>query len=416
MLGVTLAAGKGKRLRPLTETRPKVLIPILGKPLIQFHLELMRRIGVEKVLIIVSYLKEQVIDRVKYLANEIGVDVDFIDQGEELGTGHALKTVIDRYEDDMVVTYGDLYIDVDLVFKTLSPIINKRDNYIVGVDVEDVSRYGKLIIENDVVLDIIEKPNEKSPGTINSGIYILRRETVRLVNEINVSPRGEYELTDLVSIAREKGHNFKVVRIPSNCWQDSGYPWDLLKIVKLELSKLQEKIVEGDVENLVTIKGPAIIEEGATIKGATYVEGPVYIGKNASIGPNSYIRPYTVIEEKAHIGFSVEVKESIILENTHAAHLTYIGDSIIGEKVNLGAGTLIANLRFDDKTVKMVIEGKRIDTGRRKMGAVIGGYTKTGVNVSIMPGVKIGSYTTIYPGVVVYRDVPSYTVVDRDWK
>ncbi|MEM2512445.1 MAG: sugar phosphate nucleotidyltransferase, partial [Ignisphaera sp.] len=333
MLGVILAAGKGRRLSPLTETRPKVLLPILGKPLIQLHLELMKRLGVEKVLLIVSYLKEQVIDRAKHLAGEIGIDVDFIDQGEELGTGHALKTVADRYEDDMVVTYGDLYIDIDLVSKVLFPVINKRDNYIVGVDVEDVSRYGKLVLDNSFVLDIIEKPVEKSPGIINSGIYILRRDTVKLVNKISISPRGEYELTDLVSIAREKGYNFIALRIPSNCWQDMGYPWDLLKVLKLELSRLREKIIKGDVENFVTIRGPVIIEEGATIKGATYIEGPVYIGKNASIGPNSYIRPYTSIEEKAHIGFSVEVKESIILENAHAAHLTYIGDSIIGENV-----------------------------------------------------------------------------------
>jgi bifunctional UDP-N-acetylglucosamine pyrophosphorylase/glucosamine-1-phosphate N-acetyltransferase len=416
VIGVVLAAGKGSRLRPLTETRPKVLIPILGKPVIQLHLELMKRLGVEKVVVVVSYLKEQVIEKTKEVSEMIGVEVEFVDQVKELGTGHALKTVTEKVEDDMVVSYGDLYIDLELVANTLLNIVHRKDNYVVGVDVEDVSNYGKLILEDDIVIGIQEKPSERVSGVINGGIYIIKKNVAKLVNEIKVSPRGEYELTDIVSIARSKGYVFKIVKISRDSWQDIGYPWDLLKAVKLELSKIKGKIIKGDVENLVTVKGPVVIEEGAIVKGATYIEGPVYIGKEVSIGPNSYLRPFTAIGEKTHIGFSVEVKESIVLENTHVAHLTYIGDSIIGENVNLGAGTIIANLRFDNKTVKMTIEGKRIDTGRRKMGAVIGGYVKTGVNVSVMPGVKIGSHSIIYPGVVVYRDVPPNTIVDRDWK
>ena len=104
------------------------------------------------------------------------------------------------------------------------------------------------------------------------------------------------------------------------------------------------------------------------------------------------------------------------MEHVHASHLSYIGDSVVGEHTNLGAGTVLANLRFDNKNVKVIVEGKRIDTGRRKLGALIGGYVKTGVNVSIMPGVKIGSYSVIYPGVTVYRDVPPRTVVKDIWR
>jgi bifunctional UDP-N-acetylglucosamine pyrophosphorylase/glucosamine-1-phosphate N-acetyltransferase len=416
MIGVILAAGKGKRLKPLTETRSKVLIPILGKPVIQLHLELMKNLGLEKVVVVVSYLKEQLKDKIKKIADEIGVEVEFVDQVEELGTGHALRVVVEKFEDDMVIVYGDLYIDVERVTNILCNVIDRKESYVVGVDVEEVSKYGKLILENDNVLGIQEKPSEGGSGVVNGGIYVVRSSVAKLANEIVVSTRGEYELTDIVSIARSKGYVFKVVKISRDSWQDIGYPWDLLNAVKLELSKIRGKVIKGDVENVATIKGPVVIEEGAVVKGATYIEGPVYIGKDASIGPNSYLRPYTVIEEKAHIGFSVEVKESIVLENTHAAHLAYIGDSIIGENVNLGAGTLIANLRFDNKTVKMTIEGKRVDTGRRKMGSVIGGYVKTGVNVSIMPGVKIGSHSIIYPGVVVYRDVPQNTVIDKDWR
>lgn len=416
LLGVILAAGKGRRLRPLTETRPKALLPFLGKPLIYLHLDLLRKIGIKRVVVVVSYLGEQVVEKVRQLVNEVGIDVEFVSQSEELGTAHALKAAIKHYEDDMVVVYGDLYIDIGMLYQALKEAIDRRDCYIVGVRVDDVSRYGKLIIDGDRVLGIIEKPSKGGRGIVNAGIYILKHNVVRLIDSIGLSPRGEYELTDLVSIASEKGYNFRVIEIDNSYWQDIGYPWDLLRAVKLELSKYNEKVVKGYVEHLATLKGPVIVEEGACIKGSTYIEGPAYIGREASIGPSSYIRPYTVIEEKSHIGFAVEVKESIVLEDAHAHHLTYVGDSIIGEHVNLGAGTTIANLRLDNRTVKMTIDGIRIDTGRRKMGAVIGGYVKTGINVSIMPGVKIGSHSTIYPGIVVYKDVPPNTIVDKDWR
>ncbi|MEM1683296.1 MAG: sugar phosphate nucleotidyltransferase [Ignisphaera sp.] len=415
MIGIVLAAGKGKRLHPLTETRSKVLLPILGQPIIYRHIDLMKKLGVEKVVVVVSHFREKVIEVVKDIANDIGVDVDFVDQKEELGTGDAVKVVLRKYEDDAVISYGDTYIQHTKILPSLIDVVKRRDNYIMGVEVDNVSRYGKLVVDGDRVLSVIEKPSEGGRGLINAGIYVIKSSVLKLVEEIALSPRREYELTDLIYIANKKGYTFRFIKIENEWWQDIGYPWDLLKSIKLELSSIKSRVIKGEIEHGVTIKGAIVIDEGAIVKGSTYIEGPVYIGRDAVIGPNSYLRPYTSIEREGHIGFSVEVKESILLEKTHAAHLTYIGDSVIGENTNLGAGTIIANLRFDEKTVKVSVDGIRIDTGRRKMGAIIGGYVKTGINVSIMPGVKIGSYSIIYPGVTVYRDVPPNTTVDRDW-
>ncbi|MEM1542197.1 MAG: sugar phosphate nucleotidyltransferase [Ignisphaera sp.] len=415
LIGIVLAAGKGKRLCPLTETRPKILLPILGQPVIYRHIDLLKKLGIDKVVVVVSHFREKVVEVVKDIANDIGVEVDFVDQKEELGTGHAVKVVLRKYEDDAVISYGDIYIQHTKLLPSLIDVVRRKDNYIVGVEVGDISRYGKLIVDGDRVLGVIEKPSEGGRGLINAGIYVVKGSVLKLVEEIGLSPRREYELTDLISIANEKGYTFKFIKIESEWWQDIGYPWDFLKSVKLELSDIRSRVIKGEIDHSVTIKGAVVVDEGAVVKGSTYIEGPVYIGKDTVIGPNSYLRPYTSIERGSHIGFSVEVKESIVLEKSHAAHLTYIGDSIIGENVNLGAGTLIANLRFDEKTVKVSIDGIRIDTGRRKMGAIIGGYVRTGVNVSIMPGVKIGSYSIIYPGVTVYRDIPPNAIVDRDW-
>ncbi|MEL9939712.1 MAG: sugar phosphate nucleotidyltransferase [Ignisphaera sp.] len=415
LIGIVLAAGEGKRLRPLTETRPKALVPVAGKPVIYYSLDLLARLGVKEIYVVVSYMKELVVESVKKIANELLIDVKFVDQENTLGTGHAVKKVVEKALDDAVIVYGDLYLNPTSIYNSMKPLIEKKINTLVGVRVSNISKYGKLIVEGDRVLGIAEKPAESGEGLANAGIYFAKSNILKLVNDLKTSPRGEYELTDIVSIARNRGEEFKYITIDSSDWQDIGYPWDLLKANRLALEKMADRKILGDVSIYTTIKGRVYIGEGATIKGCTYIEGPAYIGNDATIGPNAYIRPYTIILSKAHIGFSTEVKESIVMEETHAAHLTYIGDSIIAENVNLGAGTKLANLRFDEKTVKMVIEGMVIDSGRRKLGAVIGGYVKTGINVSIMPGVKIGSHSIIYPGVTVYRDVPPKTIVKKDW-
>jgi bifunctional UDP-N-acetylglucosamine pyrophosphorylase/glucosamine-1-phosphate N-acetyltransferase len=415
LIGIVLAAGVGKRLKPLTESRPKVLMPVAGKPVIYYPLKMLSLLNVNDVYVVVSYMREAVEDVVKRLGDELLLNIHFVAQEKELGTAHAVKVAIEKVLDYAIVVYGDLYIDSEVVAKALKPAVVRGLNVLTAVEVPDITKYGKLVVSGNSVLKIVEKPSEGGGGLANAGIYAIRASTLNILNEVRPSVRGEYELTDIVEMASSRGEEFKYVVIGSEHWQDIGYPWDLLKANKMALEKLRQRVVLGDVDVHTTIKGMVYVDYGAMVKGCSYIEGPVYIGREAVIGPNAYIRPYTTIMNKACIGFSVEAKESIVMENTHAEHLTYIGDSIIAENVNLGAGTLLANLRFDEANVKIYVEGKKIDSGRKKFGAVIGSHVKTGVNVSIMPGVKIGSYSVIYPGVTVYKDVPPKTVITKDW-
>ena len=122
------------------------------------------------------------------------------------------------------------------------------------------------------------------------------------------------------------------------------------------------------------------------------------IGKNCKIGPNAYIRPYTVIGDNCHIGNACEVKASIIMNGSKIPHFNYVGDSIIGENCNLGAGTKVANLRLDEKNIKVPVKNELVDTGRRKLGVIMGDNVHTGINVSIDVGTMIGAYTYIAPG------------------
>ncbi len=403
MKAVILAAGKGTRLLPITETRPKPLMPIMCKPLIEWQLEALSRIkGLEEIVIVVSYMKDKVM---KYLDNHPLRDkIVFIDQGEELGTGDAVVKAIENagVSGKTLIVYGDLFLGD---WNILEEIVRSNTNSIVGVAVDNPQDYGVLIVEDEVFKGVIEKPENPPSNIVNAGIYYLDADTIIAHKDIKPSPRGELEFTDILnSIADES--EIRVYSIDKSMWIDIGLPWNLLEANKLALEKIELEI-KGRIEQNVVIKGRVFIDEDALVRSFTYIEGPAYIGKNAVIGPNARIRPYTSICEGTRIGFSVEVKESIVMEHTHISHLAYVGDSIICENVNFGAGTITANLRFDDKPVKMIIKGRRVSSGRRKLGAVVGAGVKTGINVSLMPGAKIGSNSWIAPGAVVYHDIPS---------
>jgi bifunctional UDP-N-acetylglucosamine pyrophosphorylase/glucosamine-1-phosphate N-acetyltransferase len=194
-------------------------------------------------------------------------------------------------------------------------------------------------------------------------------------------------------------------------WNDVGRPWNLLELNEYLLKNKLKHNIRGEVEAGAVIVPPVEIGEGTLVRSGAYIIGPVKIGRNSLIGPNCFIRPYTSIGDNCHIGNAVEIKNSIIMDGSNAPHLNYVGDSIIGENCNLGAGTITANLRHDRANIRVEIKGKLEDSGRHKLGAIIGHGVKTGINVSIYPGRKIGSNSLIGPGVVVDKNVPPRTML-----
>ncbi len=393
MKAVLLAAGKGERLQPITETRPKPLVPILDKPALIWHTENLQKIANE-IFIVVRREDKEVISSV---LEKYGIKASLIEQREGIGgTGLAFSSLPPL--DEFLLIYGDVFFDTTILEKIAS-----FENAILGKIVHNPRDFGVLSTRDNHLISIIEKPENPPSNLINAGVYKMSGEIFDYVKDVKPSPRGEIELTDIINVAVTKGMKINVVRY-DGFWIDIGKPWHVIDANKFALQMVQTKI-DGEIENNVTIKGKVIIEKGALIKSGTYIEGPVYIGKDAVIGPNTYLREGTVLGRETKAGASVEIKESVIMEGSKVPHLSYVGDSVICEDVNLGAGTLVANLRFDEKNVMMNIKGKTDDSGRKKLGTVIGGHARTGINVTILPGVKIGSYARVYPGATVNRDV-----------
>jgi UDP-N-acetylglucosamine diphosphorylase / glucose-1-phosphate thymidylyltransferase / UDP-N-acetylgalactosamine diphosphorylase / glucosamine-1-phosphate N-acetyltransferase / galactosamine-1-phosphate N-acetyltransferase len=182
------------------------------------------------------------------------------------------------------------------------------------------------------------------------------------------------------------------------------FPWDLLTIQERVMTCWQEEI-SGDVHPSAVIEGSLKLGKGSRILPGVFIEGNVVIGEGCKIGPNCYVRGSTAIGDRCHIGQSVEIKNSIILSGTNVGHLSYVGDSILGENVNFGAGTIVSNFRHDGRNHLSAVNGVQTDTGRRKFGAVIGDGVHTGIGTLFYPGRKIGPGLFTLPGDIVRKDI-----------
>lgn len=183
------------------------------------------------------------------------------------------------------------------------------------------------------------------------------------------------------------------------------YPWDLLRMNEEVLAMMDETSILGEVSPLATLSGVVRVGAGSRILPGTVIEGPVLIGPNSQIGPNAYIRGATSIGANCFVGNGAEVKNSIVYNHSVVSRQCYLGDSIIGSHVTLGAGTCTENHRHDGRHHVSTIAGKEVNTFRLKLGAMIGDGVKTGVNTSIEAGVKIGLARTTKPGSYISQDL-----------
>lgn len=391
MQAIILAAGKGTRFLPLSETRPKPLFSIFGKSILEYNLDELDGL-VSEVFIIVGYKKEMIMEKIGKKYGKM--KITYIEDSKIEGTGSAAKLAYSRLEDRFLLLNGDDFYSKDDIKKA----IDKFPSILVK-EHENPSCFGVIDEEEGYAKNITEKPIEPASNLVNAALYCLPKTIFEY--EAVKSSRGEYEFTDYI---KKFIHEKRLHICEASFWVPASYPWDIFDAIPY-LFKKQKKDKKVKIEKGAVLNGEVIVKEGTVIKSGSYIEGPVYIGKDCIIGPNCFIRPGTVIEDGCRIGQSVEVKNSLIGKGTFASHLTYIGDSIIGENCNFGAGTIVANLRHDHGTIKTLINGGLIDTKRDKFGTIMGDNVKTGINTIIYPGRKIGANKSTLPGEKVEKDI-----------
>ncbi len=406
-----LAAGDSTRMLPLSANVPKHLLPIGGKPLIFHTLDALRKTGIEETLIVYGYQGEELKKAID--SQDWGsMKIEYITQTERKGTAHAAGYARDFAGDDSILLlYGDVMAGREVIGDVVK--YHEKGGYDLTVSafpVENPSAYGIFDVDDGRAIGLIEKPTpeQSSSNLANAGIYGVSKDLWDAIEKTELSERNEYEITDSVMMVM-KNDNVGAYVIGS-WWVDIGKPWDMLKANRHVLSEMRGRI-EGEVEKNATLKGEVIVESGAVIKNGAYIEGPVYIGENSVVGPNCYIRAHTALCGKVKIGNAVEIKNSIIMDGTNIGHLSYVGDSVIGHRVNFGAGTITANLRHDNRAVNVTVKGKRISSGRRKLGTIIGDDVKTGIGTSISTGVVIHQGARTGVGVIVDRDIQPHKLV-----
>ena len=396
-----LAAGKGTRMWPLTDNTPKPLLPLGGIPIIKRQIEELKKVGVENVYVLIGYQMKEISD---FLGSgkEHGVKIEYIVQAEQKGTGHAILQAEGKINGKFYCINGDTTIDR----KNLEQMRGNTNNACMMVTkVNDASRFGVVNSKNGKLISIIEK-GMSGEARINAGQYVFSDKIFGSMKKVEKSERGEYEITDALQAISE---NVGVIEY-EGFWKDIGSPWDLITANESIISNIDEE-VKGQIEDDVTVKGKIHVGKNSVIKSGSYIEGNVWIGDDCVVGPNAYLRNGTVLCGENKVGASSEIKNSIMMYKAKAPHHNYVGDSIVGRNSNLGSGTKIANLRLDKKNIEVIHQGKKIDSGRRKFGAIIGDNVNTGINASINTGTILGNNVSIGPNTLVSGTYESNSIV-----
>lgn len=397
MKTLILAAGEGTRMRPLTANTPKPLLLVAGKPFLQHIIEALRAAGQKNIYLLIGWRQERVKE---YFGDgkKFGVSLTYLEQDKRMGTAHAISMAEEYMKSSFLSINGDIVIGASFIKHVVAAHKKYKGTVMALKEVPNPLNYGIVEISDKYVTRIVEKPKRPKSNLVNTGVYVFNPEIFEKIKITPRSSRGEYEITDSLQMLVDEKRLFAT--IPTDPWLDVSLPWHLLEANSVLGEKIKSSQKKAKIEPGVVINGSILTGRGTVIRSGTYIEGPVIIGENCDIGPNSYIRGTTTIGNNCRVGAASEIKNSIIMHGSKIPHHNYVGDSIIGENCNLGSGTKVANLRLDDGNISVVIKGQTIDTGRRKLGVIMGNDVKTGINSMINVGTVIGEHSIIGPGAI----------------
>jgi len=413
MKAVILAGGMGKRALPLNVFDPKFMIKFLGKPIIFHLIEKIKENGIYDIILVLGESAEKVQKQITETYPDI--NFRFTIQEKPLGQADALQTAEQYLDDNFIVTNANDVFPSEL-FRDMIDLQKEKNCAVVGLGVksEDYDKYGFFKFENEKVVGIIEKPGKENPPSdiANLSCWLLSKE---IFERFKKYPNEEYLFEKCIDeLMKEKGGE---VIVDKEYHQSYKSPQDVLKVNDVFLNLIKEtKISEkAEISEKVVIEGNVIIEEGVKVLEGAVIRGPCYLGKNTIIGNNVLIREKSCIGDECTIGNQTEIKHSYVGDKT-LTHLNYIGDSIIEGECNLGAGTVFCNYRFDGQNVFIKVKGKKVNTETSKFGVVMAKYCKTGSNCTILPGIKLGPNSIVYPSVLVRQDLEANKIIKEDGK
>ena len=386
---IILAAGEGQRLRPFTVTRPKAMLAIADKPILQYAVEALAANGIRDIIFVVGYRKEQVYD---YLGSgeQLGVNISYVTQDRQLGTAHALAVAKDKAQDEFLVLHADTLIEsatiADFVSMAPEAVLVKREAV--------PERYGVVNVESGEVKNIVEKPKEAGSNLINTGIYAFTKNIFDFTEDV-------LDIPDVLNNMIAGGYTVKALETDGT-WLDVVYPWDILTLNAAVLDGVEVSL-GGKIEDGVYIKGQVMVGEETVIRSGSYIYGPVVIGSGCDIGPGVCIKAATSIGDNVVVSSFSEIENSVIGNDVN------IGPGCIVEDSYINRGCVLKG-RFSAFSGQSEIRVNG-ETPPADIGVMIGEDCTVDNNVVAQPGTIVGNYCRIQMGKVISGRLPDHSMV-----
>ena len=386
MKAIILAAGQGTHLSPFSETRPISMIGVAGRTMLDNTFGLLKSAGINDIFIVVGHKKDKLIERLQQ-QDQNGLNLHYVEQKRKLGIGHAVMQVKNKISpgEYFLLLYGDT-LTAENIFSKVQQSFHSFKCPVASICRPPSNQmFGNVFLNARMeITKIVEKPKGNNLGNyVLSGVFILPASFFKLLESSGNSM--EKALKKVVA-----GEGLRASMWEDD-WLDVVYPWEILTANKMIMDSWQESSIAktATLEANVTLHGIVRIEAGAIIKSGAVLEGPCCIGERSYIGNNSLIRSYTSVGKNCSVGSGVELKNCVVMDNSQIGRLSFVGDSVLGENVDMGAGCMTVNRTVDWKPIS-VKNGKRpIGTGMTKLGAFLG------------DGVVVGAGNTLEPGMVV---------------
>jgi len=391
---VVLAAGEGTRLRPFTVSRPKVMIPVGRRPILEHVVRSLVENGITNIVLVVGYRKERIMTHFED-GKRFGANIEYAFQDKQLGTAHALLVASDLIDEDFLVLAGDNVIDG----RAVSDLLHGETPAMLVTKSEIPSKYGVVRANRGVVESIVEKPENDVGNIINTGMYRFDTGILDIVR--GVTREGEMGITTVLQRMLPE-LDLRAIQTGGR-WMDAVYPWDLIGLNAVALGT-QGSRTGGTVESGVIIRGPVEIGDGTRIRSGSYIQGPVFIGEGCEIGPNVTIFPSTRIGNGSQIEPFTFVSQSLLMDNVRLGSHVSVYHSVIDDGVVLGPGSSVPS---GEAITQVEREMFRLD----RIGALVGENTTVGAGSVLSPGCIIGSGCRIGSNVIVRDNLDNRSVV-----
>ena len=377
--GVVLAAGEGTRMRPLTANRPNTMLPAAGRPILDHVLDALVDNGIDSIHLVVGYRRERVQEHLGHSYR--GVPLTYVPQEKQLGSGHALGRAKGSIEGPTLVLNGDRVVDGSIVEDVLEGF--DGGPALAVLEHPQPTRYGAVRVDGDRLAELVEKPDGGDFRLINAGVYAFGPSVFDAIDR-TPSRSGELRVPDVLGTMMDEGA-VRATRT-DGLWADATYPWDLLALTR-------ELLADGRVSEPESEPGSGIrVAESARIHADATLQGPVVIGADTEVGAGAVLGPNVAVGRNVTIGANATLRDAVVDGDCRIDAGVTALETVLGESVSVGAGTVIPGGPGDVRVGDTVYEGQAL-------GAVLADRTSVGGGVTLTPGTLVGANVEIGAGV-----------------